>query len=118
MPLAKEAAAPAAANNMAVSEPPAAPPQQAESSESRVLGAWTCTDAITGRTSRYNFLDNAALSIATSDGQTLDYKYELGPSSLQITDARQTIKFAIEESGARKMVLNFGTGGQRVVCKR
>ena len=82
------------------------------------MGEWSCSDAITGRTSRYKFQQAGALSVTASDGQVLDYKYELDGTALKIIDPKQTSTFAIEELVARKMILYTGTGGQRVVCTR
>ena len=113
---ANEPAASAAPNNVASLA--AAVPPPADTPASPVMGEWSCTDAITGHASKYNFQQNGALSIASSDGQTLDYKYELDGKVLKVTDPKQTSTFAIEELVARKMILNTGAGGQRVVCKR
>jgi hypothetical protein len=123
-----EPSAPAAAPESEPAAPVAAPTNVApvavavapanESAASPVMGEWSCADAITGRNSKYNFQQNGALSITASDGQVLDYKYELDGVALKITDPKQTSTFAIEELVARKMILNTGAGGQRVVCTR
>jgi len=83
-----------------------------------LAGDWSCEDALTGHTSRYSFQNNGVLSIATSDGQLLDFKYERELRTLKLTDATAARAFAIEELTTRKMILNLGAGGQRVVCKR
>ena len=98
--------------------PPQKLPPPTETAASRVMGEWSCADAITGRTSRYNFRQNGALSIAGSDGQAGTYKYELDGKTLKVADPGRTSTIAIEELVARKMILNTGTGGQRVVCTR
>ena len=113
---ANEPAAPAAPTNVA--PPAAAVPSPADTPASPVMGEWSCADAITGHNSKYNFQQNGALSITASDGQVLDYKYELDGKALKVTDPKQASTFAIEELVARKMILNTGAGGQRVVCKR
>ena len=115
-PLVNEPAAPAAPTTVTL--PAAAVPPPADTPASPVMGEWSCADAITGRTSRYNFQQNGALSITASDGQVLDYKYELDGKALKVTDPKQTSTFPIEELVARKMILNTGAGGQRVVCTR
>ena len=48
----------------------------------------------------------------------LDYKYELDGVALKVTNPKQTSTLAIEELVTRKMILNAGAGGQRVVCTR
>ena len=101
-------AAPAAASMQPPAELPANP----------LLGEWFCSDAISGRNSKYNFHLDGALSIASSDGQTTDLKYELSGKTLKLTDSGQVSTFAIEELVARKMILYAGTGGQRVVCRQ
>jgi hypothetical protein len=111
-----EPAAPAASNDVA---PPAVPiPLPADSPANPVMGEWACTDAISGRNSKYNFKQDGALSIASSDGQVTDLKYELSGKVLKLTDPKQVSTLAIEELVARKMILNTGTEGRRVVCKR
>jgi len=82
------------------------------------VGEWSCTDAISGRTSRYNFQQNGALSIASSEGEVVALKYEVSGKVLTLTDPKQVSTLAIEELVARKMILNTGAGGQRVVCTR
>ena len=83
-----------------------------------LLGEWSCNDAISGRNSKYNFRQDGALSIASSDGPTTDLKYELSGKTLKLTDPKQVSTLAIEELVARKMILYAGSGGQRVVCTR
>ena len=107
-----ESAAQTNAANAVVDVPPAAAPVSA------VMGEWSCDDAITGHTSKYSFKQDSALDIVTSDGQTREYKYELEGKSLKVVDGKKSSTFTIEEMVARKIILNTGTGGQRVVCKR
>ena len=109
-------AAPAAPGNVAL--PAASMPPPADLPANPVLGEWSCTDAISGRNSRYNFQQEGALSIAASDGQITDLKYELSGKTLKLTDPKQVSTLAIEELVERKMILYAGTGGQRVVCRR
>jgi hypothetical protein len=101
-----------AASPAASSQPPA------DSPANPVAGEWSCTDAISGRTSRYNFQQNGALSIASSEGEVVALKYEVSGKVLTLTDPKQVSTLAIEELVARKMILNTGAGGQRVVCTR
>jgi hypothetical protein len=108
--------APASPANVAPAAAVASPP--ADAAVSPVVGGWSCDDAITGRSSKYNFQQNGALNIVTFDGQSLDYTYELGGTVLKVTNSEQTRTYVIEELVPRKMILNAGTGGQRVVCKR
>ena len=111
---ASEPAASAAPNNVAAPAVSTEPP--ADSPANPVVGEWSCTDAISGRTSKYNFQQDGALSIASSDGQITDLKYELSGKVLTLTDPKQVSTLAIEELVARKMILYAGAGGQRVVC--
>ena len=113
-PPAVQTAEPAAQTNAAavVAVPPAAAPVSA------VMGEWSCDDAITGHTSKYSFKQDSALDIVTTDGQTREYKYELEGKSLKVVDGKKSSTFTIEEMAARKIILNTGGGGQRVVCKR
>jgi DnaJ-like protein len=101
--------------------PSAAPPvgaPAAQTSSSPLAGEWSCEDALTGHSSKYNFQQNGSLFMATSNGQLLDFKYELEGSALKVTDATASRVFALEELTARKMILNLGGPGQRVVCRR
>ena len=97
---------------------PLMPAPTPEASTSPVAGEWSCEDALTGHTSKYTFQPNGSLAMATSNGQSLDFKYELEGSALKVTDAMTARVFAIEELTARKMILNLGSAGQRVVCRR
>ena len=107
---------PAAPNDVPAPAPSVEPP--ADLRENPVLGEWSCTDAISGRTSKYNFQQDGVLSIASSDGQALTLKYELSGKVLTLTDPKQATALAIEELVARKMILNTGAEGRRLVCKR
>lgn len=82
------------------------------------MGEWSCTDAISGRTSKYNFQQDGALSIASNDAQAVALKYELSGMVLTITGPGQVSTLAIEELAARKMILNTGAEGRRLVCTR
>ena len=86
--------------------------------ENPVLGEWSCTDAISGRTSKYNFQQDGVLRIASGDGQITDFKYELSGKVMTLTDPKQARTLAIEELVTRKMILNTGVEGRRLVCKR
>lgn len=86
--------------------------------ENPVMGEWSCADAISGRTSKYNFQRDGILRIATGDGQIANYKYELSGKVLTLTDSKQASTLAVEELVARKMILNTGAEGRRLVCKR
>ena len=112
---ANEPTAPVAPSNVAV---PAASSPQADSPANAVLGEWSCTDVISGRNSKYNFQPDGALSITSSDGQKITLSYEVSGKVLALTDPRQTSTLAIEELVARKMILNAGTEGRRLVCTR
>jgi hypothetical protein len=96
---------------------PAAEPPPADVPASPVAGEWTCTDAISGHDSKYNFRQNGVLRIVTNEGQASEAKYELSGKELTITDDKQVGTYTVEELVARKMILNTG-GGRRVVCKR
>jgi hypothetical protein len=97
---------------------PAAEPPPADVPASPVAGEWACTDAISGHDSKYNFQQNGVLRIVTNEGQANEAKYELSGKELTVTDAKQVGKYTVEELVARKMILNTGGGGRRVVCKR
>jgi|SRR5579859_2768735 len=97
---------------------PAAEPPPADAPASPVAGEWLCTDAISGHDSKYNFQQNGVLRVVTSEGQASEAKYELSGKELTVTDDKLVAKYAVEELVARKMILNTGAGGRRVVCKR
>ena len=114
-PASEPAAVPADAKNAALPPAPAQPP--ADLPANPVLGEWSCTDAISGRTSKYHFQRDGVLSIASSDGQVRALKYEVSGKVLTLTDPKQVSTLAIEELVARKMILNTGAEGRRLVCK-
>jgi curved DNA-binding protein CbpA len=97
---------------------PAAEPPPADAPASPVAGEWSCTDAISGHDSKYNFQQNGVLRIVTNEGQASEAKYELSGKELTVTDDKQVGTYTVEELVARKMILNAGAGGRRVVCKR
>ncbi|MBC8006611.1 MAG: hypothetical protein H7X76_01020 [Prolixibacteraceae bacterium] len=107
---------PSSPNNVPTPTPSVEPP--ADLRENPVLGEWSCTDAISGRTSKYNFQQDGVLGIASGDGQSQTFKYELSGKVLTLTDSKQASALAIEEMVARKMILNTGADGRRVVCHR
>ena len=83
-----------------------------------IAGEWSCTDAISGRTSRYNFQQDAILKIAAGDGQITESKYELAGKTLTLTDTAKVVTWTVEEMTTRKVILNTGTEGRRLVCTR
>jgi hypothetical protein len=107
---------PPAPNSAAPSVTGAEPPAAVQ--DGPVQGQWLCTDAISGRASKYNFQQDAVLRIAASDGQIADYKYELAGKILTLTDPKQVSTLAVEELTTRKMILNTGAEGRRIVCAR
>ncbi|HEX4984760.1 MAG TPA: hypothetical protein VFV71_01685 [Burkholderiales bacterium] len=110
------AAAPPAAP--ASAETPAAPAAPAvDASAAPLLGDWNCTDAISGRTGRYSFREDGVLAVASTDGQA-EYRFELAGRTLTLTTADRVSTLTAEELGARKMILNTGSEGRRLVCKR
>ncbi len=111
-----QAVQPAAPINVAPPVTSVAPP--ADLRENPVMGEWSCVDAISGRTNKYNFQQDGILRIATGDGQVADYKYELSGKVLTLTNSKQASTLAVEELVARKMILNTGAEGRRLVCKR
>ena len=115
-PAEEPAAVPADPKNAALPAAPEQPPPDLLANP--LLGEWSCTDAISGRTSKYNFQQDGVLSIAASDGQALALKYEVSGKVLTLTDPKQVSTLAIEELVARKMILNTGAEGRRLVCKR
>ncbi len=95
-----------------------AEPPPAEVSVSPLAGEWACADAISGRTAKYNFQQDAILKIAFSDGQIAESRYELAGKTLTLTDTAKVSTLTVEEMTTRKMILNTGAEGRRLVCKR
>ena len=83
-----------------------------------IAGEWSCIDAISGRTSRYNFQQDAILKITAGDGQIKESKYELVGKTLTLTDTAKVVTWTVEEMTTRKVILNTGAEGRRVVCTR
>ena len=82
-----------------------------------VLGDWSCSDAISGRTTKYAFREGGVLAVTSPEG-VAEYKFELSGRTLTIAEASKTTTLTAEELVARKMILNTGSAGQRIVCKR
>lgn len=115
-PSVQPAAEPAVVNNAAAPAVSVEPPGDLR--ENPVTGQWSCTDAISGRTSTYNFQQDGALRVASNEEQIKDFRYTLSGKTLTLTDPQQTSTLAIEELTVRKMILNTGAEGRRLVCRR
>lgn len=109
---APQAAAPDNAAPVVSAEPPPALPVNP------LQGEWSCTDAISGRGSKYNFQQDGILRISAGEGQATDYRYELSGKTLTLADTSQASTLEVEELTTRKMILNTGAEGRRVVCRR
>ena len=96
----------------------AAVPPTLEVPANPIAGEWSCTDAISGRTSRYNFQQDAILKIADSEGQIAESKYELAGKTLTLTESAKAVTLTVEELTTRKVILNTGAEGRRIVCRR
>ena len=83
-----------------------------------IAGEWSSTDAISGRNSHYNFQQDAILKIAAGDGEITESKYELAGKTLTLSDPAKVVTLTIEEMTMRKMILNTGAEGRRLVCTR
>jgi hypothetical protein len=100
--------------------PVAAPPavqSAADLAAEPVMGNWDCADAISGRTTKYTFKPGGALAMSSPEG-VAEFKYEFSERTLTIDDSGKTSTLTAEELGARKMILNTGSAGRRIVCKR
>ena len=83
-----------------------------------MVGQWSCYEAVSGSSSRYDFTPDGALTITEAGGRVLSHRYQVAGKTLKIGDATQANALAIEEWTQRKMVLNMGAEGRRMVCKR
>jgi hypothetical protein len=115
-PASEPAAVPADPKNAAIPAVSVQPP--AESPANAVSGVWSCSDVISGRTSKYNFQQDGILRIASSDGQVSEFKYELAGKVLTLSAPQKVSALAVEELVAGKMILNTGDEGRRLVCNR
>ncbi len=117
-PVAQAAVAP---GPVVAQAPVAAPPTPVQSAADLaaepVMGNWDCADAISGRTTKYTFRPGGVLAMASPEG-VAEYKYELSGRTLTIDESGKTSTLTAEELGARKMILNTGSAGRRIVCKR
>lgn len=82
-----------------------------------VIGDWSCTDAISGHSSKYAFREGGTLTVTSNEG-VAEYKFELAGHTLTLTDTGKVTSFTAEELVQRKMILNAGGAGHRIVCKR
>ncbi|MEQ1880293.1 MAG: hypothetical protein ABL878_04905 [Burkholderiales bacterium] len=110
-----EPSAPKAAKES--SEPAPMADSREEPATESGLGQWSCMDPISGRSERYDFQPDASLVIESADGPR-SFKYDKTGSVLTLTDPKQSRLFKIEESTSRKMILNTGAEGRRLVCTR
>ena len=114
-----EPSAPATSESAPASNvPPAATPSaQEEAAISPLVGAWSCLDPVSGRTDRYDFQPDATVNIESAEGRR-SAKYEMSGLDLKLTGPNLAGTYPIEELSAKKMVLNTGGQGRRLVCTR
>ncbi len=93
-------------------------PAQEEAPDNPIVGPWSCYETVSGQSSRYDFAPEGTLSITEAGGRVLSQRYELAERTLKLSDAGQSNTLMIEEWTRKKMVLNLGAQGRRVVCKR
>ena len=106
---------PATAASVAAPDAPApAEPAQAHP----IVGDWSCFDPVSGRTSHYGFQADGSLAIDMTGSPSRELKYTAGPDAVTVIDAEKTSRLRIEELSGRKLVLNTGGEGQRLVCNR
>jgi hypothetical protein len=83
-----------------------------------IVGRWSCFDPVLGRSSRYVFLDDGRVEINASDEPLRSGEYNIAGNTLTLTTDGATSTLAIEQMDARKLVLNSGGEGKRLVCSR
>ncbi len=98
--------------------PVAAVPAQEAVGDNPIVGQWSCYETVSGRSSRYDFSPDGTLTITEAGGRVLSHRYEAAENTLKLADATHANALTIEERTLKKMVLNTGTEGRRVVCKR
>ncbi|MFN0038913.1 MAG: DnaJ domain-containing protein [Burkholderiales bacterium] len=97
--------------------PAVTPSAQEEATTSPLVGAWSCLDPVSGRTDRYDFQPDATVNIESAEGRS-SAKYEMSGLDLKLTGPNLTGTYLIEELSGKKMVLNTGGQGRRLVCTR
>lgn len=96
----------------------AAAQSQDAASASSIAGRWSCFDPVSGRSIRYDFQENGALSIDDPDGPRVEHKYEFSGKTVKLTDVEQGNRLTVEQMAPKRMVLNTGGAGRRLVCTR
>lgn len=83
-----------------------------------IVGNWDCFDPVTGRTSRYAFVNDGTLTIQQSGGEKQIYAYEVAGSQVRLLNVDPPSAIAIDELSANKLILDGATQGRRIVCSR
>ena len=83
-----------------------------------VEGTWSCYESVSGHASQYNFAADGKVNVTGTSAPAQTYKYELSGATLSLNDSIKTTTLLFEERTRRKMVLNMGLEGRRLVCKR
>lgn len=83
-----------------------------------IVGNWDCFDPVTGRTSRYAFMNDGTLNIQESGGQKQTYAYEVAGGQVRLLNVDPPSAIGIDEMGPNKLILDGATQGRRIVCSR
>ena len=99
-------------------ETEAAPEEGNPVAAAPIVGNWDCFDPVTGRTSRYAFLNDGTLTIRESGGQQRIYAYEVAGGLIRLLNVDPPSAIAINELSANKLIMSGTTQGRRIVCSR
>jgi curved DNA-binding protein CbpA len=103
------AEAPAAAADPAPADEPQEPP---------IVARWSCFDPVLGRNSRYDFQAGGTLEIDSPDAPLRSFGYRVAGNTVTLSEGGVTSTLLIEQMSARRLVLNSGGEGRRLVCNR
>ena len=92
-------------------------PQQAASVHP-IVGEWSCFDPVSGLSSDYAFQTDGTVGIELSGDAPRSLKYQVSGSALRLSDPAQSSTYTIEELTERRLLLNTGVEGRRLVCSR
>ncbi|HUF19292.1 MAG TPA: DnaJ domain-containing protein [Burkholderiales bacterium] len=98
--------------------PPAADEPQQDASVHPIVGEWSCFDPVSGLSSDYDFQADGTVGIELAGSAPRSLKYQVSGSVLRLSDPAQTSTYTIEELTARRLLLNTGVEGRRLVCSR
>jgi hypothetical protein len=83
-----------------------------------VLGTWSCGGADAARNGQYSYARDGGVTISSGDRKPVSGHYSVSGRAIEFIVPASIYSYTVEEITEKKMVLNTGEGGLRLVCER